>query len=155
MEIPASLIQVSNPPKRVTAASATCRTSSSFPTSATTASACPPAALISDSSCRSAASLRAASTSRAPRCAAMRAVVKPIPLDAPVITMTCSSRGLRRILVMGDSFEAHDGSEDGSAERLKQWIVKHKDIKHKQARQLLVFLCLYLFTFWRPSHASP
>ncbi len=33
---------------------------------------------------------RAASTSLAPRFAAMRAVASPMPEDAPVMTMTCS-----------------------------------------------------------------
>ena len=39
----------------------------------------------------SAASLRAASMTRAPRFAAIRAVTSPIPLEAPVMTSTCSS----------------------------------------------------------------
>jgi hypothetical protein len=41
--------------------------------------------------------LRAAMTMRAPRFAAMRAVVRPIPLEAPVITRTCSFNGLGRL----------------------------------------------------------
>jgi hypothetical protein len=39
---------------------------------------------------RSDSSLRAASTSRAPRLAAIRAVTKPMPLLAPVMTITWS-----------------------------------------------------------------
>ena len=38
----------------------------------------------------SSSSLRDASTTAAPRRAAIRAVTSPIPLDAPVMTMTCS-----------------------------------------------------------------
>ena len=40
--------------------------------------------------------MRAASTTRAPARAAFCAVTSPMPLDAPVITMTCSRDGLER-----------------------------------------------------------
>src|SRR5947199_10070759 len=46
---------------------------------------------ISSSACPA----RAARTRLAPSLAAARAVARPMPLDAPVITMTCWSRGLR------------------------------------------------------------
>ena len=95
MEMPASFTQVSNRPNSRIAAAATCLTSSSLPTSQTTATARPPCPLISSARSRSAASLRAASTTAAPCAAAIRAVTSPMPLLAPVMTITCSARGFR------------------------------------------------------------
>src|SRR4051812_21228830 len=51
----------------------------------------PPLLLISSVRRRNASSFRAISISWAPCSAAMRAVVNPIPLVAPVTTITCSS----------------------------------------------------------------
>lgn len=73
------------------AASATRSMSSALATSATTYVAVPPVASMSRTTCSSAPPLRATSTTRAPRAAAMRAVVSPIPREAPVTTITCSS----------------------------------------------------------------
>ncbi len=92
--MPASLTQVSKPPKRCTALSAMACTSSRRPTSATTWVASPPAASISSWIVASASALREASTTRAPARAAMRAVASPMPLEPPVMTITCSPRGL-------------------------------------------------------------
>src|SRR5215213_2410648 len=90
METPALLTHVSMRPKRSSAVSATRRTSSCRPTSAATWTASPPCEFISSTSRRRASSARAATTSFAPRRAASRAVTSPMPLDAPVITRTCS-----------------------------------------------------------------
>ena len=65
-------------------------TSSKLPTSPATWIASPPAALISSATRRSAALFRAFSTTRAPRFAARRAVTRPMPDEAPVITITWS-----------------------------------------------------------------
>jgi hypothetical protein len=81
------LIQVSKPPKRCTAISAMRRTSCSLATSATTVAISPPGSRIRSAAVRSPSALRAASTTRAPRPAARRAVAKPMPLEAPVITI--------------------------------------------------------------------
>jgi hypothetical protein len=56
----------------------------------------------------SASALREASTRRAPRRAAMRAVARPMPLDAPVITMVCWWRGFSRM-----QFDAGQGGGVG------------------------------------------
>src|SRR5437588_7579314 len=90
METPALLTHVSKPPQRPAAVSAMRLTSSSRPTSATTYTASPPRELISSTRRRSESSARAATTSFAPRSAALRAVTSPMPLDAPVMTTTCS-----------------------------------------------------------------
>ena len=86
--------QVSKPPKVATARSATACTSARLPTSATTWIALPPTPSISAWMRARASPLRAASTTRAPRSAAIRAVARPMPDDAPVMTMTCSLSGL-------------------------------------------------------------
>ena len=65
--------------------------SSRFDTSVTTWIASPPEARISFSTRVSTASLRDARTTLAPRAAARRAVSKPMPLVAPVITITWSA----------------------------------------------------------------
>ena len=49
------------------------------------------------------ASSRDASTTRAPRLPASSAVASPIPLDAPVMTMTCSLIGLSLMGMLLDS----------------------------------------------------
>ncbi len=85
----------------------------SVDTSATTALAVPPAWPISAASVASASPLRAASTTRAPRLAAMRAVTRPIPEEAPVMTTVCRFSALSEtfifmacILVRGGGFGA-------------------------------------------------
>jgi hypothetical protein len=50
--------------------------------------------VISCTTWSSVSSLREASTTLAPRCAAVRAVARPMPLEAPVMTMTCWLSGL-------------------------------------------------------------
>lgn len=92
MDTPASFTHVSNPPNRSNAAVAIRSTSSRLLTSAVTATALGPS---SDATRWTASVLRAASTRPAPCSAARRAVASPIPLLAPVITMTCSRIGLR------------------------------------------------------------
>src|SRR3982750_2368561 len=59
----------------------------------------PPPALMRWQISSSACPARAARTSLAPSLAAASAVARPMPLDAPVITMTCWSRGLRSTAV--------------------------------------------------------
>jgi hypothetical protein len=89
------LNQVSMRPKLLIARSPIRSTSSALATSAATAIAEPPFAVISSTIPWSSASSRAASTTVAPRAAAIRAVARPMPLEAPVITITCSSSGFR------------------------------------------------------------
>ena len=62
--------------------------SSRLLTSTPTLIAEPPAAVIPRSTSASASALRAARTTFAPRLAASLAVARPMPLDAPVTTMT-------------------------------------------------------------------
>jgi hypothetical protein len=62
-----------------------------------------PASLISSAACPIASSLRALNTTRAPCRAAILAVVRPMPLDAPVMTITCSSSGFKYTFIV--SFE--------------------------------------------------
>src|SRR3954451_18202486 len=66
------------------------------------ASACPPSVLISSAAFWMSASSRDASTTRAPRLPASSAVASPIPLDAPVMTMTCSLIGLSLMGMLPD-----------------------------------------------------
>src|SRR5690606_15726567 len=98
-DTPALFTQVSNPPKCSRATSAMRRTSRSMATSATTQAAAPPRAVIASATSERPSPLRAASTTRAPRAAASRAVAMPIPLEAPVITTVWSSKGFRRSLM--------------------------------------------------------
>ena len=65
-------------------------------TSVATASTSRPSRRMSSQTDCSSVSLRDASTTRAPREDARRAVASPIPLEAPVITITCSFRAFRR-----------------------------------------------------------
>src|SRR3954453_1394552 len=73
--------------------SATCRTWSGSATSQTTNVASPPWALISATRLISPGSLRAATTSLAPRAASSSADSRPMPLDAPTTTTTWSLIG--------------------------------------------------------------
>ena len=59
----------------------------------------PPSEAIRPASALSVSALRAIRTSLAPRRAACNAVVNPIPLEAPVMTITCSFRGLCEAMV--------------------------------------------------------
>src|SRR5574338_4567 len=93
MEIPALLTHVSTPPNSRTAVSPICSTASGSATSATTGVARPPIVRTSSAASCNPSSLRAARTRLAPLRAAMRAVASPMPLVAPVITMTCWSSG--------------------------------------------------------------
>ena len=75
-------------PNAATAAAASASTSRGFDTSAATWMARPPLRLMSATASRRSDSLRAASATAAPFRAARLAVTSPIPLDAPVMTMT-------------------------------------------------------------------
>src|SRR3954471_13887898 len=97
---PASFTQVSMRPKCSIAARASCSTCWRSETSQVTAIASPPAAVIRLTMSLSVPSLRAASTTLAPFFAAVSAVAKPMPLEAPVITMTCSFKGFSLGLAM-------------------------------------------------------
>src|SRR5437773_12160623 len=66
------------------------RAPSSFETSATTAVACPPAALTSATTDSAAASVTSATTTRAPSAANIWAATRPIPLAPPVMIETLS-----------------------------------------------------------------
>src|SRR5690242_16233761 len=61
--------------------------------------ACPPEARMRATACSRSTASRELRTTRAPRPAAISAVASPMPLDAPVITMTCSPTGLRPTLM--------------------------------------------------------
>src|SRR4051812_34206701 len=87
-------------PKAISAASPRRSTAASSETSVVTAMAVPPLAAISLVTASRSAVLRAASTTRAPRLAAIRAVARPMPLDAPVMTMTCCFRDFGRSFFM-------------------------------------------------------
>src|SRR5215470_5593583 len=73
--------------------------------------ACPPLgalSLIRSTTSSSVSLLRAASTTLAPFLAAVSAVHRPMPLDAPVMTITCSLIGLREMdMVTPDGGEKH------------------------------------------------
>ena len=94
IETPALLTHVSKRPKRATVSSAILCRSSRLATSATMWMASPPCSVISLTTCWSASSLRETSTTWAPSFAAWQAVTRPIPLEAPVITMICRCSGL-------------------------------------------------------------
>ena len=79
------------------AASAICSTSPRLPTSASTAIASAPFCDRRAATSSSVSPLRAARTNFAPCSAAASAVAKPIPLEAPVMTMTCSLTGFREM----------------------------------------------------------
>src|SRR3954464_9304568 len=91
MDTPALLTHVSKPPNASVARSAIMPTSSRLATSAMTVIARPPEPSISTRALASPSGSRAASTTRAPSCAAIFAVASPIPLEAPVMTTTWSS----------------------------------------------------------------
>ena len=91
---PAMCTQVSSRPYLSTARSATASIWAGSVTSATTAVAVPPAASISATSDLSPGSPRAATTTFAPCSAKRRAVARPMPLEAPITTTTCSATGL-------------------------------------------------------------
>src|SRR5688572_19115659 len=84
-------------PKWATARSATFCSCARLETSAGTATASPPLSRICSATSASVRSLRAVRTTRAPCDAADRAVASPIPLEAPVMTMTCLAMGLRSV----------------------------------------------------------
>src|SRR5688500_1465113 len=90
METPALFTQVLIEPNSRNAAVAMASTSSGFATSATTKVARPPADVISVVTRLRSASFRELRTTFAPCRAASRAVERPIPLEAPVMTMVCS-----------------------------------------------------------------
>src|SRR3954469_876090 len=94
MDRPALLTQVSIAPNSSKAASPRRSTAFSSDTSVGTATTRPPFARISSAALLRSLSLRAAITTRAPRLAAIRAVARPIPLEAPVMTMTWCLRAL-------------------------------------------------------------
>src|SRR5919202_4449477 len=85
-------------PKRSIACSTTLPTSSWTVWSAGTASASAPDASISETALSSASTLRAVTTTFAPRSPARRAIARPRPLEAPVTTTTCSLSGFFRIV---------------------------------------------------------
>jgi hypothetical protein len=91
----AACTHVSSRPYSVTARCATRRIWAGSVTSATSAHASPPPARISSTSDRSPASPRAATTTFAPCAANPAAVARPIPLEAPITTTTCSRNGFR------------------------------------------------------------
>src|SRR3954466_2402277 len=102
MDRPALLTQVSIAPNSSNAASPRRSTAFSSDTSVGTATTRPPFARISSAALLRSLSLRAAITTRAPRLAAIRAVARPIPLEAPVMTMTWSLRALGLRFFMRD-----------------------------------------------------
>src|SRR3954471_21407584 len=102
MDRPALLTQVSIAPNSSNAASPRRSTAFSSETSVGTATTRPPFARISSAALLRSVSLRAAITTRAPRLAAIRAVARPIPLEAPVMTMTWSLRALGLRFFMRD-----------------------------------------------------
>src|SRR5512132_3611195 len=91
--MPALLTQVSYAPNSEIARSLMRSTADGSATSATTWTARAPIVRTSSTANCSPSSLRAARTRLAPRRAAMRAVARPMPLVAPVITITCVLRG--------------------------------------------------------------
>src|SRR4051812_11147949 len=93
IETAALFTQVWMRPNSRSAAIPICSTCGRSATSAVTAIARPPWDRISSTACSRSAALRAASTTRAPRAAACFAVTRPIPLDAPVMTIVCSDNG--------------------------------------------------------------
>ena len=99
MDTPALFTHVSMRPKRLTASWAASSIFCRSATSATTCNASPPSEAIRPASALSVSALRAIRTSLAPRRAACNAVVNPIPLEAPVMTITCSFRGLCEAMV--------------------------------------------------------
>src|SRR3982751_711866 len=82
------------PPYLLAAAAASSRSCSSCATSVGTASASPPAVVISLTRLSRSSPLRAATTTRAPSRPKARAVARPIPLDAPTTTTVCSDTDL-------------------------------------------------------------
>src|SRR5688572_1632503 len=60
----------------------------------------PPAHRMSSTACSRSPAFRATSTTRAPRPAACFAVTRPIPLEPPVMTITCLSNGMSCSVMM-------------------------------------------------------
>src|SRR3954464_12571924 len=60
--------------------------------------ASPPSALMRSTRSSSASSRRAETTTEAPRLASVLAVSRPMPDDAPVMTITCWSRGFAMMI---------------------------------------------------------
>src|SRR4051794_8235043 len=89
---------VSMRPKRSSACSTTCATSSCTVQSAGTARPSEPNASISRTQASRASPFRAVTTTVAPRCAASRATARPRPLEAPVTTTTWSLRAFLRAI---------------------------------------------------------
>ncbi len=85
--IPALLTSTSTPPKRSTAVATTASTTDCSLRSPVTATAMPPASLISSTTARTPSALRSAATTRSPWAAKVSAVARPMPEPAPV-TMT-------------------------------------------------------------------
>src|SRR5690606_21099786 len=100
MDTPALFTQVSTSPYFSVAAPSMLSWSAATPTSACTASASPPSALMLSTISSSACWLRQASTTLAPWRAAMRAVARPMPLLAPVMTMTWSCSFFNRTVML-------------------------------------------------------
>src|SRR3954468_4859842 len=94
MPIAASLTHESMRPNVSMAVAAIRSTSARWLTSAVTDRALPPAPVMYSTAASRTGPERDASTTLAPCPAAAMAVASPIPLDAPVITMTCSETGL-------------------------------------------------------------
>src|SRR5688572_7787301 len=113
--MPALFTQVSKPPKESSAVCTMRCTSSIRATSAWTQTASPPAPRIRWTTSRSASSLRAARTTRAPRRAASRPVARPMPLEAPVITTTCSPMGFNLSAMSLPPLNLHAGSRGAEA----------------------------------------
>jgi hypothetical protein len=86
--------KVSIRPKRSTARAHRLSASAPLVASAGAARASPPNASISATAFASACSFRAETTTFAPRAPAALATARPIPLDAPATTITCSASGL-------------------------------------------------------------
>jgi hypothetical protein len=103
MVTPALLTQVSMRPKASTATCASARIAARSATSPDCQVTRPPAALSSLAMRDSAWALREFSTTQAPRRTAARAVASPIPLSAPVMTMTCRSSGFSFTFIPGSS----------------------------------------------------
>jgi hypothetical protein len=61
----------------------------------------------------STSTLRAASTTRAPAVAAIRAVTSPMPLLAPVMTITCSAKGFNETMLRSCFWVSANGGGAG------------------------------------------
>src|SRR4051794_38202756 len=88
----ASLTQTSMSPSSLVARSAAASTCAASATSVGMASARPPSSRTSRAAASRASSLRATSATASPRLANSRAVARPMPADAPVMTVTMPER---------------------------------------------------------------